>query len=138
MNWKGENFYTGNHVAIFISSGGPMKAYLDERRDRGERTVYFVTERGRVATLRNELGAVRSFTELTGPDVSHEFTLQTPQGEPDTTVLTAAYALTDTFQPVTDDGGGNVIPLPAGVWLGLVALAGTGAATKFRRKLRLG
>lgn len=72
LNWKGENFYTGNDVAIFISSGAPMKTYLARRPDK---TVYFVTERGRVGTLRNELGAVRSFTELTGPDASHEFTL---------------------------------------------------------------
>lgn len=72
LNWKGENFYTGNDVASFISSGTPMKTYLARRADR---TVYFVTERGRVATLRGELGAVRSFAELTGPDVSHEFVL---------------------------------------------------------------
>lgn len=72
LNWKGENFYSGNDVAIFISSGAPMKTYLAKRPDR---TVYFVTERGRVGTLRSELGAVRSFTEVTGPDVSHEFTL---------------------------------------------------------------
>jgi hypothetical protein len=75
LNWKGENFYTGNHVAIFVSSGAPMKSYLDRRREHGEDTVYFVTERGRVRALQGELGAVRSFTELTGPEVSAEFSL---------------------------------------------------------------
>jgi 4-amino-4-deoxy-L-arabinose transferase-like glycosyltransferase len=75
LNWKGENFYTGNNVAIFISSGVPMRTYLDARKRRGEGTVYFVTERGRVATLRGELGAVRSFAELTEPSTSHEFSL---------------------------------------------------------------
>jgi 4-amino-4-deoxy-L-arabinose transferase-like glycosyltransferase len=75
LNWKGENFYTGNNLAIFVSSGAPMKAYLDRRRERAERTVYFVTERGRVRVLESELGPVRSFTELTGPAVSSEFTL---------------------------------------------------------------
>jgi 4-amino-4-deoxy-L-arabinose transferase-like glycosyltransferase len=72
LNWKGENFYTGNDVALFISSGPPMKTYLAHRADR---TVYFVTERGRVSTLRGELGSVRSFAELTGPEVSSEFVL---------------------------------------------------------------
>ena len=37
--------------------------------------VYFVTERGRVSGLRGERGAVRSFEELTGREVSHEFSL---------------------------------------------------------------
>lgn len=72
LNWKGENFYSGNDVAIFISSGAPMKKYLARRADK---TVYFVTERGRVGSLRSELGAVRTFTELTAPEVSREFTL---------------------------------------------------------------
>jgi 4-amino-4-deoxy-L-arabinose transferase-like glycosyltransferase len=75
LNWKGENFYTGNDVAIFISSGAPMKRYLDERRARNERTVYFLTERGRVLGLETELGRVQSFVEMTGVEVSSEFSL---------------------------------------------------------------
>ena len=63
--------------------------------------------------------------------------------ETGTTTVSATFAAAGTFQPVADDGGGGggggggAIPLPAGVWLGLVALAGSGAATKFRRKLNL-
>ncbi len=75
LNWKGENFYSGNDVALFIASGAPMRTYLDARKKKGESTVYFVTERGRVAGLRGELGQVRSFTELTDRDVSYEFAL---------------------------------------------------------------
>ncbi len=75
LNWKGENFYSGNDVAIFIASGTPMRSYLDVRKRTGASTVYFVTERGRVAGLRNELGAVRSFSELTDRSVSYEFSL---------------------------------------------------------------
>ena len=75
LNWKGENFYSGNDVAIFIASGAPMRTYLDAKKRGGESTVYFVTERGRVAGLRGELGEVRSFTELTDRDVSYEFAL---------------------------------------------------------------
>lgn len=73
LNWKGENFYTGNGVAIFISSGEPMKTYL-ARGAKGTR--YFVTERGRVSYLRSELGAsAKRITEITPKDVSSEFTL---------------------------------------------------------------
>ena len=72
LNWKGENFYTGNDVAIFVSAGAPMKAYLATRADR---TVYFLTERARIGMLRSELGAVHSFAELTGASTSHEFAL---------------------------------------------------------------
>jgi 4-amino-4-deoxy-L-arabinose transferase-like glycosyltransferase len=75
LNWKGENFYSGNDVALFIASGAPMHTYLDARKQRGESTVYFVTERGRVAGLRGELGLVRSFTELTDRSASYEFSL---------------------------------------------------------------
>jgi 4-amino-4-deoxy-L-arabinose transferase-like glycosyltransferase len=75
LNWKGENFYSGNDVAIFIASGTPMRTYLDARKRTGASTVYFVTERGRVAGLKNELGAVRSFAELTDRSVSYEFSL---------------------------------------------------------------
>jgi len=75
LNWKGENFYSGNNLAIFISSGAPLRTYLEARKRSGEGTVYFVTERGRVAGLRGELGAVRSFAEVTDRSVSHEFSL---------------------------------------------------------------
>ena len=36
------------------------------------------------------------------------------------------FTITGTFQPITD-GGGNVIPLPAAAWGGMLALAGAGA-----------
>ena len=75
LNWKGENFYSGNNVALFISSGAAMRTYLDARRADKESVVYFVTERGRVNGLRAELGVVRSFEELTSASVSHEFSL---------------------------------------------------------------
>ena len=75
LNWKGENFYTGNHLAIFVSSGAPLRTYLDARKRSGDATVYFVTERGRVSVLRSELGAVRSFAEMTDASISYEFSL---------------------------------------------------------------
>lgn len=75
LNWKGENFYTGNHLAIFVSSGAPMKKWIDAERARTDRgkTFYFVLERGRVGTLRSELGA--PIEVITDPSVSAEFAL---------------------------------------------------------------
>lgn len=80
-------------------------------------------------------------------DFAAEFGIIDEEGGPSSAVLTTSFSLGGTFQPLVgdDDGGngdgggdgGNVIPLPAGVWLGLIALAGTGAATRFRRKLGL-
>ena len=34
MNWKGENFYTGNHVPAFVSSGKKFQDYLADKRRR--------------------------------------------------------------------------------------------------------
>jgi len=75
LNWKGENFYTGNRLAIFISSGAPMREWLDAQRRLGHGTFFFVTERGRIRSLRAELGQVRAFDELTDASVSAEFSL---------------------------------------------------------------
>jgi len=67
--------------------------------------------------------------EFGATDAEGEPVLISPQSLP--------FTITGTFQPITDGGGGTVIPLPAGVWLGLAALAGGGAATRVRRRLRL-
>ena len=73
LNWKGENFYTGNHVAIFVRSGAPMRAWIDARRAAGDRTIYAVAERGRIANLQHELG---THTELLSTETdSAEFAL---------------------------------------------------------------
>lgn len=73
LNWKGENFYTGNHVAIWKTSGVPFRAWLGARKEAGP--LWFVTERGRVASLRAELGSVASFVELTPPADAREYVL---------------------------------------------------------------
>lgn len=77
LNWKGENFYTGNHVAIFIASGAPFRAYLDSARRAppDHDTVYVVTERGRLSSLRRELGGAWTVTELSSTATSFEFAL---------------------------------------------------------------
>ena len=58
MNWKGENFYTGNHVPAFVSTGEKFKQYIKEQRDRGVVTMFFECEHGRVTSLRGELSGM--------------------------------------------------------------------------------
>jgi 4-amino-4-deoxy-L-arabinose transferase-like glycosyltransferase len=75
MNWKGENFYTGNRLAIFVSSGPQLHAYLESRRAAGERVVHAVAEHGRLSSLRKELEPVESFERLTDVHQSDKFAL---------------------------------------------------------------
>jgi 4-amino-4-deoxy-L-arabinose transferase-like glycosyltransferase len=64
LNWKGENFYTGNHIAV-LPAGGRVSTWIDARRKEGARAVYFLTEHGRLGALRAELGDGRVLTPLT-------------------------------------------------------------------------
>ena len=60
MNWKGENFYTGNHLPVFVSTGGPFTTWMKAQRDKGAKVMYFVTEHSRigVAQVRSARDAV--------------------------------------------------------------------------------
>jgi hypothetical protein len=73
MNWKGENFYTGNKTPAFVSSGEKFKEYVNEQKAHGVRRVYFITEHGRVGSLRRELGDPKSFKELTDKALNNKF-----------------------------------------------------------------
>jgi hypothetical protein len=75
MNWKGENFYTGNRVSVFVTSGAPFQRYLDGLRARGERVMFVMTEHRRKSLLLEELGPVRHFRALTTSDVNSKFLL---------------------------------------------------------------
>jgi len=75
MNWKGENFYTGNHVPAFVSSGAKFKSWLKDERDRGTHVVYFTTEHSRESTLKTELGKVEKFEVLTTKELNNKFFL---------------------------------------------------------------
>jgi 4-amino-4-deoxy-L-arabinose transferase-like glycosyltransferase len=75
MNWKGENFYLGNHVPAFVSSGKKFQDYVLEEKKKGAKTFYFLTEHGRTGTLSNELGAPRVFQKLTPPELNNKFLL---------------------------------------------------------------
>lgn len=73
MNWKGENFYTGNRMATFVSSGAKFKRWLKKKRSEGVNTMYFTTEHSRMKTLKKELGTVESFDLLTSEADNNKF-----------------------------------------------------------------
>ncbi len=75
LNWKGENFYSGNHVAVFQSTGEPFRKYVDDLRTAGRRTVYFTTEHGRLSSLRSEIGMFQSFAAQTSRRENDKFVL---------------------------------------------------------------
>ena len=75
MNWKGENFYTGNRMATFVSSGAKFKSWIEKKRQAGTSTFFITTEHTRIKTLKKELGNVESFDPLTDEKVNNKFFL---------------------------------------------------------------
>src|SRR5262249_55210403 len=75
MNWKGENFYTGNRVPAFVSTGDAFKSWLTKEKESGHRVLYFTTEQGRLSTLKAELGTVKSLKMLTTKEQNNKFFL---------------------------------------------------------------
>jgi hypothetical protein len=74
MNWKGENFYTGNRMATFVSTGQAFTSWLKSEKEQGKRVFFFVTEHGRISGLRSEVGA-KKFTEVTDKLLNNKFIL---------------------------------------------------------------
>ncbi|HEY8039493.1 MAG TPA: glycosyltransferase family 39 protein [Polyangiaceae bacterium] len=74
MNWKGENFYTGNHIPAFVSTGQTLTTWLKGKRDGGAKVMYFVTEHGRIGGLKSEVGA-KSYREVTDKTLCNKFVL---------------------------------------------------------------
>jgi 4-amino-4-deoxy-L-arabinose transferase-like glycosyltransferase len=74
MNWKGENFYTGNHVPAFVSTGGTFTTWLKKKKDDGAKVMYFITEHGRIGGLKGEVGA-KKYTEVTDKVLCNKFVL---------------------------------------------------------------
>jgi len=75
MNWKGENFYTGNRIPAFVSSGATFQTWLKKQKDeKGTKVMYFITEHSRLGGLRGEVGA-KSYKELTDKALCNKFIL---------------------------------------------------------------
>jgi hypothetical protein len=74
MNWKGENFYTGNQAPVFVSTGAPFTAWLKKKREEGENVFFFVTEHNRIGGLKSEVGA-KSYKEITDKVLNNKFGL---------------------------------------------------------------
>jgi 4-amino-4-deoxy-L-arabinose transferase-like glycosyltransferase len=74
MNWKGENFYTGNQVPAFVSTGSTFTTWLKKQKDAGAKVMYFVTESGRIGGLKSEVGA-KAYREVTDKVLCNKFVL---------------------------------------------------------------
>ena len=74
MNWKGENFYTGNRIPAFVSTGATFQTWLKKEREKGTKVMYFVTEHSRTSGLRSEV-AGKSYKELTDKALCNKFIL---------------------------------------------------------------
>jgi hypothetical protein len=75
MNWKGENFYTGNHIPAFVASGAKFKSWLGEQREQGARVIYFTTEHSRESSLKTDLGKITRFERVTTKALNNKFFL---------------------------------------------------------------
>jgi hypothetical protein len=74
MNWKGENFYTGNRIPAFVSTGATFTSWMKKKREEGAKVMYFVTEQGRIGGLRGEVAA-KSYREVTDKTLCNKFVL---------------------------------------------------------------
>ena len=74
MNWKGENFYTGNHIPAFVSSGATFTQWVHKQKENGTKVMFFVTEHTRTGGLRSEVHAQR-YTEVTDKALCNKFVL---------------------------------------------------------------
>lgn len=87
LNWKGENFYTGNRLVSFKKSGGPFKDWISEQREAGVETFFVATEQGRIRVLERELGDDYEVEVLVPKSENNKFTMARiklpPRGETD-------------------------------------------------------
>jgi 4-amino-4-deoxy-L-arabinose transferase-like glycosyltransferase len=74
MNWKGENFYTGNRIPAFVSTGATFTSWMKKKREEGARVMYFITEHGRLGGLKSEVAA-KKYDEVTDKTLCNKFIL---------------------------------------------------------------
>ena len=72
MNWKGENFYTGNHVHVFVElDNKAINEWIGKNKGK---KVYFLLEHTRLDRLKTLLGA-RKLDVLTSKRDCNKFLL---------------------------------------------------------------
>jgi hypothetical protein len=72
MNWKGENFYTGNRVHVFMQlDNRAVRAWIESHQGK---KAYFVLERTRLPSFRG-LMERREVQELTNERDCNKFVL---------------------------------------------------------------
>jgi hypothetical protein len=81
MNWKGETFYSGNHLPAFPQTGDNFKNWIRQQRDLGVNTFFFVSEHARLNGLKGELGNPADVKQLTDKVVNNKFTVVRVQFE---------------------------------------------------------
>ena len=74
MNWKGENFYTGNRIPAFVSTGATFQTFMKAERASGAKVMYFLTEHSRIGGLKNEV-AGKAYKEITDKALCNKFVL---------------------------------------------------------------
>ena len=72
MNWKGENFYTSNHVPAFVSTGATFTGWLKTQREKGAKVMFFITEHSRIGGLKGEVQA-KNYREITDKTLNNKF-----------------------------------------------------------------
>ncbi|MFO0549456.1 MAG: glycosyltransferase family 39 protein [Polyangiaceae bacterium] len=75
LNWKGENFYSGNQLASFPETGKPFREWVDDQRRKGVKNFYVIAMQGRTRSVRSELGNPRAVDELTSDRENNKFVL---------------------------------------------------------------
>ncbi len=75
LNWKGENFYTGNRLGVFVADDAAFKAHLAALREQGRRVIFVTTEQRRVSGLERALGGVKRVERLIPREQNARFAL---------------------------------------------------------------
>jgi 4-amino-4-deoxy-L-arabinose transferase-like glycosyltransferase len=75
MNWKGENFYTGNRLPAFVKTGEEFTKWVRDEKAHGLRVMFFTTEHSRTNGLKSELGKVAKFEVVTDKGLNNKFAL---------------------------------------------------------------
>jgi 4-amino-4-deoxy-L-arabinose transferase-like glycosyltransferase len=74
MNWKGENFYTGNKIPAYVSSGAPFTQWVKQQKEKGTKVMFFVTEHSRVGGLKGEVQG-HNYKEITDKELDNKFVI---------------------------------------------------------------